>query len=115
MATTQEIVDLIPDITDAHIAFPAGKGIDDVYDVLDEIAKEYEHTWGLEFFNKVFFRGGKVPEYKPSEEMGCSEEDAVKALRWLKAAMCSFYPSQHVKERVCGMLWELFFVEPEGL
>jgi hypothetical protein len=109
---TQEIVDLIPELSEAMTFYPAGKGIDDIYEKLIPIAKEHEHTWGEGFVDKVFFGGGRVPEYKKAEDMGCSEEDAVRALRWLKAAMGSFYPSHGDKVRVCGMLWELFFLEP---
>ena len=61
---TQEIVDLIPVLSEGAMFYPAGKGIDDVYKELIPIAREYEHTWGKEFFSKVFFGGGRVPEYK---------------------------------------------------
>lgn len=110
--SVQEILTIIPDLSEVDMAFPAGPNISGPYDKLIPLAKEYEHTWGKEFFSKVFFGGGVVPPRKDIEELGITEEDAVRALRWLKAAMGSYYPSHQDKERVCGMLWETFFLEP---
>lgn len=127
MPTPAELAAMIPEITMLEIVFPAGDGVDDVYDKLTPIAREWmktENTWGEQFFSMVFYgvdvnfkknsEGTPVPE-RNHELEGVSEQDITRVLNWLRAAMGSYYPKHQDKEAVCGMLWQTFFLPPEDL
>lgn len=110
----EQLLAIIPDVSVAQMAFPAGKGMDDVYDKLKPIAKQWEEggedDWGTEFFGKLFYGGGIVPD---RNEDVASEEESSRVLRWVRGAMGSYYPKHEDKTRVCGMLWQTFFLKPE--
>lgn len=111
----KEIADLIPELTEAHMAFPAGKEIEEVYEALTPLAQQWADensgSWGIRYFSKLFYKGGPIPAAQRIE--GFSEEDMVRILRWTIAAMRSYYPKHEHKEAVCGMLWATFFEEPD--
>jgi hypothetical protein len=124
--TPAELAAMIPEITIVEMAFPAGDGIDDVYDKLTPIAREWvktENRWGTGFFSMVFYgvdaRRKKVDGHKPPEPdmhlEGVTEQDITRVLNWLRAAMGSYYPKHQDKEAVCGMLWQTFFLPPKEL
>lgn len=118
---------MIPVISQADMAFPAGANIVQTYDRLIPLARAWEKdnptAWGEKFFSMVFFgvdaqgremeRGHKVPAFKEIE--GMSRDDSKRVLNWLRAGMGSRYPQHQDKEAVCAMLWTTFFEPPEGL
>lgn len=115
--SAKELADRIPVITAVEVAFPAGPHVDDVYDDLTPIGRQWVEdnpdSWGLRFFSDLFYKGGKVPAFKEIEGVGgITEDDLFRVLYWVRAAMGSFYPKHEDKEAVCGMLWATFFEEP---
>jgi hypothetical protein len=114
--TPKEVADLIPQLDMAQIAFPAGEGIDDIYRELTPVAwawvKDNPNNWGTRFFSRIFFRGADLPNLKEIE--GIPQEDRIRVARWVAAAMSSFFPKHEDKEAVCGMIFEMFFEEPES-
>lgn len=112
-----ELAAMIPELSDVQVAFPAGKGIDDVFKTLAPLAlqwsRERKDTWGTRFFSRVFFKGGTSP--RPQTLEGVTQQDVHRILKWLRAGMGSFSPRHEDKERVCGMLWQTFFHKPEDL
>lgn len=106
-----ELLKLIPKLDDAAIVFPAGPDIENAYGVLTPIALNWQDDFplsdGARFFSTLFYKGGDIPPAKRIE--GMTEEDAVRVLRFVRAAMGSYFPKHEHKEAVCGMLWEVFF------
>jgi hypothetical protein len=114
----QQLLKLIPQITDADRAFPAGPLIEGTYRVLTPIALEWEksngrHHWAMELFSTLFFSGGHEP--RPNRELeDVTDDDLIKVMQWSRAARGSFYPKHEHKEAVCAMLWDTFFLEPDA-
>lgn len=110
-----ELLKLIPELDDAAIVFPAGPDIENAYGALTPIALKWQDenplSDGARFFSTLFYKGGNIPPAK--RIAGMTEEDAVRVLRFVRAAMGSYYPKHEHKEAVCSMLWEVFFhLEP---
>jgi len=113
LITAAEVLELIPPIDQVDMVFPAGDRITKVYDKLTPHARVWEEQaeelWGMTFFSQVFYGGGHMPEGR--EEF--SQEEIIRVANWLRAAMRSFHPKHEDKERVCGMLWTMFFAKPK--
>lgn len=115
LLTPAEVLALIPKVDAVDQAFPAGPAITGPYDALTphavawREAASYEERWGVRFCEQVFFSGGKCPQ--PNAEF--TAEDIARVYAWVIAAMRSHYPKHEHKEAVCGMLWSMFFLQPE--
>ena len=113
--TPKEIADMLPELSDAYRAFPAGELIEGPYNKLTPIALKWQeenpNNWGTGFFSDVFYKGVDTP-LVPKADDGISDEDRVRAFNWVEAAIRSYYPKHEHKEVVCALIWETFFEEP---
>lgn len=113
--TPKEIADMLPELTPAYAAFPAGPLIEEPYNKLTPIALKWQEenpgNWGIGFFSDVFYKGVNTP-LVPKDDDGVSHEDRLRAFNWVQAAIRSFYPKHEHKEAVCALIWETFFKEP---
>jgi hypothetical protein len=116
-ANARDILEMIPEITEVDRAFPAGPRIEEPYKALDVVAepmaKAGELDEGMETFSSLFYNGqskSKAFYKKQYDEVELTEADYSRAFRWVTAAMGSFVVKHEVKERVCGLVWQTFFV-----
>jgi hypothetical protein len=113
--TPAEVLEKIPDLSDADIVWGTGPAVRALYAELTPYALVWQRdtpddaNWGVAFFNRVFFSGAPIPEPKAA----FAPSDIQRVVRGITAAMRSFEPKHEHKSAVCGMLWTMFFEQPE--
>jgi len=93
----------IPEVTNADVAFGTTIGLPDYDAIPDEFKNRYGNKW-VQLFNDWFFCGLKKLEFIPKENV-----DVNKAIRHIKALMCSFSPSHEHKTAGVAYLMSQYF------